>query len=249
MLIALVFMVASLAPRDAPATAAMAAGDEAFYRIDYPSSIAAYESVLSQLHESPDILWRLARVYVCAGEVADDQRRGKFLKTAESYARRCIRADSMNAEGHTWLAAALGYITLFESLDGQIALSHELKSEVDRAIALNPKNDVAYSILGSFYRALGNVGWIKKQFAAVFLGSVPAGGFEESEAALHRAIALAPNVMRHHYELAVLYIDWNRREEAKEILDHASALPVQTAIDRPRLAKIRRLLGELRGDQ
>jgi tetratricopeptide (TPR) repeat protein len=245
-LIALVLLVGSIGPRDAPTALAM--GDEAFYRIDYPSSISAYESVLSQRGENPETLWRLARVYVCAGEVADERHRGEFFKTAESYARRCIHADSLSVEGHTWLAAALGYITLFESLDGQIALSHELLHVVDRAITLNPKNDIAYSIRGSFYRALGNVSWVKKQIAAVFLGSVPAGGFEESEAALMQAITLAPNVMRHQYELAILYIDWNRREEARKILDHASTLPIQTAIDRPRLANIRRLLEELRGD-
>jgi hypothetical protein len=48
--------------------------------------------------------------------------------------------------------------------------------------------------------------------------------------------------MRHHYELGILYIDMGRKEEARRALETGAALPVRTAIDRPRLQKIRELL-------
>ena len=48
--------------------------------------------------------------------------------------------------------------------------------------------------------------------------------------------------MRHHYELGILYIDMGKKEEARRSLETAAALPVRTAIDRPRLQKIRELL-------
>ena len=218
------------------------AADEAFFRIDYPLAVSAYESLLQENPHNPEILWRLARVYVCMGEVAGEKERKVLYNTAVSYARRCIQADSTRAEGHTWLAGALGYVALYGGLSEQVTLSHEVKSEVDHALAINPDDDIACSIKGSFYRALGNVGWVKRRIAGIFVGSVPEGGYEESEAALKKAIAIAPGVMRHHYELAVLYLDWDRTAEAKKILEHAVTLPIQTAIDRPRLAKIKELL-------
>ncbi|MEK7251027.1 MAG: hypothetical protein AAB209_11470, partial [Bacteroidota bacterium] len=73
--------------------------------------------------------------------------------------------------------------------------------------------------------------------------------FEEGEAALKKAIALAPDVMRHHYELAVLYLDWDRKDDAKEVLEVAATLPVRVAIDRPRLARIKELLASLNNSQ
>jgi tetratricopeptide (TPR) repeat protein len=222
-----------------------ATGDDAFLRIDYPTAVAAYESLLQESPRDPEILWRLARVYVCMGEVAGEKERVALYNIAVSYARRCIQADSTRSEGHTWLAGALGYVALYGGLSEQVALSHELKSEVDRALAINPDDDIACSIKGSFYRALGNVGWVKRQLAGIFVGSVPEGGYEESEASLKRAIAIAPGVMRHHYELAVLYLDWDRTAEAKKILENAATLPIKTAIDRPRLAKIKELLKSL----
>ena len=227
-------------------TSLVATGDTEFFRIDYPAAITAYESALRDRPDDPEILWRLARVYVCTGEVADEQHRISFFNVAETYARRCIRVDSTKGEGHTWLAGALGYTALERGVSEQVVLSHELVREVSRALALNPNDDIAYSIKGSFYRALGNVGWLQRQLAKLFVGSIPDGGYEESEEALKRAVSLAPDVMRHQYELGILYIDMDRKTEARQTLEQAAALPVRTAIDRPRLAKIHELLTDLR---
>ena len=49
------------------------------------------------------------------------------------------------------------------------------------AIRLDPADDAAWSIRGSFFRALGNVGWVKRQLAAMLPGAIPQGGFPEAE--------------------------------------------------------------------
>jgi tetratricopeptide (TPR) repeat protein len=221
------------------------AGDEAFERMDYPAAIGAYDSLLEAHPKDPQLLWRLARASVCYGESFEDHRRKELCLKAEQYARGCIAADSTSAEGHTWLAGALGYIALDEGMERQAAMSFEILEETGRAIRLNPRDDAALSIRGSLYRALGNVSWVKRQMAQLLLGGIPGGGFEEGEAALKQAIAIAPGVMRHHYELGVLYLDWDRTEEARACLARAAELPVRTAIDIPRLRKIRELLAGL----
>jgi len=220
-------------------------GDAAFFRIEYPLAIVSYTDGLQQSPDNPEFLWRLARAYVCMGEVAPQEEREAMFQAAEGYALRCITADSLLSSGHTWRAAALGYLALHAGMKDQVRLSRELISEVELAITLNPIDDAPYSIKGSFYRALGNVSWFQRQLAKIFLGGVPDGGYEQSETALTEAIALAPDVMRHHYELAVLYIDWDRNEEARGILGRAARLPVRVAIDRERLVRIQELLSSL----
>ncbi len=238
----IVFLLFGL-PGELPA--GVATGDEAFTRIEYPAAVTFYKSALESMPDNPEILWRLARVYVCMGEVEEGPQAGEFLRKAELYGRRCLENDSTSAKAHTWLAGALGYLALNADAGEQVKLSHELLQHVERAIALDPQNDAAYSIKGSFYRALGNVGWLERRLATLFVGRIPDGGYEEAETALLQAIALAPDVMRHHYELGVLYIDWDRNEEALLALRKAMTLPVRVAIDRPRLEKIHTLLSEL----
>ena len=229
--------------------ALVAMGDEAFFSVDYPSAVSAYESALEANAGNPEILWRLARVYVCMGEVAGESLRRPLFERAESYARQCIQSDSSKAEGHTWFAGALGYLALEAGMRQQVVLTRELNTEVEKALALNPDDDAALSIKGSMYRALGNVGWLQRQLAAILFGGVPKGGFEEAEAALKKAISLAPDIMRHHYELAILYLDWDRKAEAKKVLEHAVRLPVRVAIDRERLVKIKQLLTRFKDSQ
>jgi tetratricopeptide (TPR) repeat protein len=131
----------------------------------------------------------------------------------------------------------------------QVLLSRELHHEALKAIDLDPRDDAAYSILGSFYRALGNAGWVKRTLASIFVGSVPEGGYDEAEAALKKAVALAPDVMRHKYELGILYLDMGRNDDGRKILEEAVQLPMKVAIDRPRLEKIKVILLHLNAEK
>jgi tetratricopeptide (TPR) repeat protein len=226
--------------------AAMNRGDAAFIRIAYPEAAEAYRAGLAAAPDDRQLLWRFSRVCVCMAEVEEDPgKRKAFLAQGEEAARHCIRIDSTMAEGYTWLAGALGYQALDAGMSDQVRISQELVAATDAAVRLDPSNDAAWSIRGSFFRALGNVGWVKRQLAAILLGSIPQGGFAEAEDALKTAIRLAPDIMRHRYELGVLYRDQGRNEEARQMLREAAALEIRTAIDRPRREKALKLVREL----
>jgi tetratricopeptide (TPR) repeat protein len=206
-------------------------GDVEFARMNYPAAEILYDSALARATDSATVLWRLARVYVCMADVSPHEEKLDLYRQAETFALGCIRTDSMQSQGHTWRAAALGNIAMFEGSKTKVRLCNVIKQELERSIHLNPRDDIAYSILGSFYMALGNVSWIERRLAAIFLGSLPEGGFAESEIALKRAIALAPNVIRHHFELGVLLMRQDRNHEALEQFQKVASLPVLLARD------------------
>jgi tetratricopeptide (TPR) repeat protein len=225
----------------------LADADSQYARINYTDAIALYETALRQDPEDPEALWRLARVHISLADILDGEERERHIRTAERYARSCVRLDSLKSEGHTWLAAALGNLAMYEGSKTKVRLANEIRKELDIALQLNPRDDVAYSILGSFYRALGNISWLEKQLANIFLGSLPTGGYEESETALQQATALAPLVLRHQFELALLYIDWDREEDALRVLRAASHLPILVASDVPTHARVHKLIASLGG--
>lgn len=207
-------------------------GDRQFSQMNYLRAIALYDSVLATSADSVIVLWRMARAATCLADASVWEHRLDLYKQAKIFATRSVRADSMNSEAHAWLAAAIGNIAMFEGGTTKVKLTRVIKKELDVAIRLNPRNDIAYSILGSFYKALGDVSWIEKQLATVFLGGLPDGGYEESDVAFRKAIELAPDVIRNHYELGKVYLSLERNAEALVEFRKVLSLPLSIEKDR-----------------
>ncbi len=91
---------------------------------------------------------------------------------------------------------------------------------------------------------MGGISWIERQLANLLLGGIPDGGYPEAEAALRRAVALAPHVMRHQYEIGMLYRDWDRIDEAKEIMRRAAHMPITVKSDSARILEIQQFIEE-----
>jgi tetratricopeptide (TPR) repeat protein len=228
-----------------PSPVSLVRGDLEFGRMNYALAETMYDSALGESSDSASVLWRLARVCVCMGDILPkDQQLELYLK-AHAFAVRSIRANPKTSEGYTWRAAALGNIAMFEGAKTKVRLCDSIKTDLDRAIRLNPRDDIAYSILGSFYKALGNASWIEKRLAALFLGGLPDGGYDESEHALQQAVILAPDVIRHHFELGDLYLRQDRDAEAMEEFRRVVSLPVLLASDRGRQASAAEFINKL----
>jgi tetratricopeptide (TPR) repeat protein len=219
-----------------------AAGDSAYAAMRYDEAIAAYASALDGTPGDARLLWKMARAHIASGEISSGDEKEGHYRSAEGFARKAVQSDSTDSQAHAWLAAALGNIAMYEGSETKVKLANEIHGELAIALRRDSTNDVAWSILGSFYRALGNVSWIERQLANIFLDGLPDGGYEESEAALLQATRLAPGVIRHRFELAMLYSDWDKPELSREALLKCLDLPVQVASDRRTLSRVRALL-------
>jgi tetratricopeptide (TPR) repeat protein len=220
-------------------------GDNAFASMEYETALGRYEAALQSEPGRPEILWRMARLYLCLGDVAPSAERDTLYGKAVEYARLTIAADSTAGEGHTWLAAALGSMAMNEGAKRKVQLAREIRQQLEIALKLNPNDDVAHSILGSFYRALGNVSWIERSLANVFLGGLPPGGYPDAERELLAAIRIAPNEFRHYYELGRLYVDWGRPADAVKAFQHAIEVGPRMAADRERMERAKISIAEL----
>lgn len=209
-------------------------GDTYFNLMRYRDAIAWYTLDST----NAEAQWKMARAYVCYGDNALPTEKEYNFRKAIVAANKCIALEESNSNGHTWLAAALGNIAMYEGSKTKVKLCNQIKSELTRAIALNPKDDIAYSILGSFYREIGHISWLEKQLAMTFIGKIPDGTYEDSERELGKAIALTPNIMRHWYELGLLYTYWNKKPQAIAAFNRAKICPVLVSSDNKRLAAI-----------
>lgn len=220
---------------------AIATGDKYFSLMRYRDAIAWYNLDSSKAEAQ----WKIAKANICYGDVALATEKEQYFRAAEKAAKKCIALEPSNNNGYTWRAAALGNIAMYEGSTARVKLCNSIKADVLKAIQLNPNDDIAYSILGSLYREIGNISWLEKKLAMTFIGKIPDGGYVESEQSFNKAITINAQLMRHWYELGLLYTYWGKDEQAKAAFQRAKTCPVLIASDKNKLIDIeKRMSGQ-----
>jgi tetratricopeptide (TPR) repeat protein len=229
-------------------SAALDAADKAFRSLRYEEADSLYTTMLQTGQESSDLYWKLARLNITIAESIDpgeSTKRMPFYTKAVDYARKSVQLDGNNASAHTWLAASLALKADRIGAKEKMNRAAEIKKELEKALELNPNDDVAWSMLGSYNYQISKIGWFSRFMGNTFVGTMPKGSREEAEKNFKKAISLNPRVIRHYHELALLYIDEGRKKDALNILRIAETRPVLMKSDTRRLKEIRKLINRL----
>ncbi len=206
-------------------------GAEARQAGDLRTALAHYEAALDLDSTNHEANWRAALVLLDMGEQIPDSvkspERDSLYARAELLARRAVAADSTDAEGHFALAAAVGRASLTMGKKDRIRRAPVIRDEARKAIELDPKHDGAYHILGRWNAEIMRLSGFSRFFAKSFLG---AGIFKEASwdsatADLEKAVELDPGRIYHRLELAQVYTDRKRYDDARAQLADVDSLP------------------------
>jgi hypothetical protein len=212
-------------------------GDEAYAQLNDQQAMNHYLEALKLEPDNYEALWKTSRAYVDVADVMPlpnkeaKTRQAQMYIEATSYARKAIAANPNDTWGHFQYAAAYGKRLLLLGNKDQVNGSRLIKAEIDKAIELDPKNDLAYHALGRWHRRIAEIGGAKRLFGNILYGSIPKGSFEESEKWLKKAIELNPNFVNHHFELGMTYEDMKKYDLAAEEFQKAIDLPKTTSKD------------------
>jgi tetratricopeptide (TPR) repeat protein len=214
-------------------------GDECFANFDEAQALQEYLKAAMAEPANYEALWKTSRSYYDLGDLmrpidfnaADEQR--KMFSDSMSYARRAIEADPNGAWGHLFLSAAWGRYVLTHALTlskrEKLNASKQIRVEIDKAIELDPKNDLAYHALGRWHREMAEIGGAQRFFGGLLYGGVPKGTYEESEKNFKKAIALNPNYTIHYLELGRTYLDMKKPDLAKQAFEEVLQAPITTS--------------------
>lgn len=182
----------------------------------YQALLKADSNNVNYLHEASYCYTKYSYYYL------PEQEKMNYYNIAGYLARKAIKLSETSGEVHCALAMALGRIYENASSKVKIANSKNIKSEVDRAIQLNPKLAGAYHILGRWHRTIAGFNSFEKIMINSFFGGVPPGGtYEDAIKSFMTAISLEPKFMLHQYELAETYHEMGKDIEAKLWLNKA----------------------------
>jgi tetratricopeptide (TPR) repeat protein len=204
---------------------------------DLRTALQHFQAALDQDSTSYDANWRGAITLLSLGEQIGDSvkspDRDSLYAQAERYARRAVASDPTGADGHFALAAAVGRASLTMGKKARIRGASEIRREALRTIALNPRHDGAYHILGRWNAEIMRISGLGRFFAKRFLGAgiFNQASWDKAIYNMEKAVELDPARIYHHLELAQILVERKRVPDAITQLHLVDSLPVREVMD------------------
>ncbi|MBM3310080.1 MAG: hypothetical protein FJY80_01075 [Candidatus Aminicenantes bacterium] len=212
-------------------------GDEYYTQLKDAQALEEYLAAVKLEPGNYEALWKASRSLVDNGDLVDAKAKGgeekqkKFYQDAEAHARKAVAANPNDTNGHFQLSASMGKHALLLGKKDQIAMSKEIKAEIEKAIELDATNDGAFHALGRWHRKMAEIGGAKRLIGGLLYGSIPKGTYEESETYLAKAVALKPDYINHRLELGRTLVELKKFKEAAAEFQKCQELPATTSKD------------------
>ena len=218
--------LSALRAQDAATVIQQAERDRAAHNAS--GALGRYETGLTTVPTSYDLLWRAAREAVDLGEGATDAaRRTEYYRKAEGYARRAVTANSNGADGHFMLSVALGRTALSVGSRDRVKYAAEIRSEALAAVKIEPKHAGALHVLGVWNAEIMRLNSFTRFAARNFLGGkvFEQASWAEATRYLEAAVEADPARITHRLDLAKIYADTNQKPKARSTCDAAIRMP------------------------
>ncbi|WP_306520921.1 hypothetical protein [Gemmatimonas sp.] len=179
-------------------------------------------------------LWQAAALAVDQGEFEKNEAvRSALYAKATSYARRAVALNAMDAEGHFHLSRALGRTALALGPRERVKYGIEVRDEALAALKLAPRHPGALHVLGVWNAEIMRLSGISRAVAKAFLGGQVFGTASWSEAVryLELAVEIEPTRLVHRLDVARIYRDTNRTNDARAAYRAAIASPASDPND------------------
>jgi tetratricopeptide (TPR) repeat protein len=215
----------------------LAVGVTAMNSHDLSTARQQLELAVARDSTSYEANWRLAIVLMDLGKQTPDNvkspARDSLYAAAENYARRAVSVNPEAADGHFALAAAIGRASLTMGKRERIRRAGEIRTEALRALAIDPRHDGAWHVMGRWHAEIMRLSSLEKFFAKTFLGAgvFNQASWDEAERDLRKAVELSPEQIYHRLDLAEVLADRNKWEEARAELDTLARLPLADPMD------------------
>lgn len=248
--ISLTLLLFSAQGRSAQLEEAIARGDDAYARFDNEPALSYFLEALDHAPDDLEALWKSARSSADVGreiEGGDDRRARELYAQGERLARKAASLRPEAAQAHFVLALILGRRAQLEGGKSKVRLAEEVKLSAERAIAIDPRHDGAYHILGRWHYNVATLSWVLKPFAKLLYGGLPAASLPDAAALFAKAVALDSSKPVHHLEYARTLVALGRYSQARVHLDKCIELPPVQWEDAAHQAEALAMREEIRG--
>ncbi len=212
-------------------------GVTAFDARDPVAALKDYQAAMAIDSTSYEANWRASVAAVDIGKQTPDSipdpARDSLYRLAERYATRAVAANPDGADGYFALANAIGRTSLTLGKKARVQRATEIRVAALKAIELNPRQDGAFHVMGRWNAEIMRLSSIERFFAKSFLGGAvfSQASWDNAVAYMKKAVAIRPEFIYHHYDLALIFIDTKQWAYARQQLEAIPPLPLIDVMD------------------
>jgi tetratricopeptide (TPR) repeat protein len=213
----------------------IASGDRDYISMNAPSALAQYEQAAKLDPSSYEASWKASRSAVDIGSYTNDKsRREALFASAEQYARRAVRLNPADAEGHFSLARALGKTALTQSPRGRIRYATEIRSHALECLRLDPKHGGCLHVMGMWNAEVMRLNSITRMIAKNILGGKVFGtaSWKDAVSYMEASVANDPDRIVHYLDLAEVYNDVGEKSKSRAMYSAVLQMPATDVNDR-----------------
>jgi len=212
----------------------ISAGDRESIARKPASALPFYEQALAIEPRNYDALCKASRELVDLGEYEPDEaKRTALYARAVEYARRAAAITPNAAEAHFHLARAVGRTALALGPRERTKYGVEVREHALRALQFAPNHPGALHVMGVWHAEIMRLNGISRMVAKTFLGGKIFGSANWKDAArfLEQSVEVEPMRLVHRLDLARIYRDSGRTDDARAAFRTALTLALTDAND------------------
>lgn len=220
----------------------IALGDSAFVKFENGLALEHYNQALKLNPMEYHAIWRSSRSLIEIGEHLPKDQQLFYYRKAKIMADSAISVYPNGHEGHTYRAISLGKIALFKGVWKSIGLAKNIRKELEKALSLNPDDDIALYVFGRTHQKIAEKGKLFR---------IPLGlGWASKEKAkeyYEAALSYRPNLVLYNLDYARLLVQMKKYEKARDVLANIQSMPIIDQDDKWNKENAKKLLEEIRG--
>ena len=200
-------------------------GDVHDARFEFDKALEFYLPAEKLQPENTRLLVRISRQYALRmNDLPNKEDKVASCRKGLAYAERAVASSPDDCDSNLCVAICLGKMTPYLGARESVEASRRIKIAAEKAVKLDPKNDLAWQLLGRWHQELANIGMTTRALAKIIYGGLPAASNEEAVKCFQKAIALNPKRLVHVVELGRTYAMMGQNENARKYLKMGLAM-------------------------
>jgi tetratricopeptide (TPR) repeat protein len=171
------------------------------------------------------LLVRIARQYRhLVTDTRTNEDKLRYAEMALDYSRRAAALAPDDSETQLSVAISYGKMVPLQGKKQQVEASPRIREAAEKAIKLDPRNDLAWHVLGRWHEALADLSGFKRAMGGLFYGKLPVTTNEDAVKCFRKAMEINPNRLRNYIELGCTYAQMQRTEDARRFIEKGLAM-------------------------